>query len=86
MGFILSSFSISFSFLLKDFVAWLQYVDSSSYSFSTRYINVDDNIVLFFMLGNIWSIDVYGFNVVFFALVTVALGRVSEQVLQGRWI
>ena len=38
------------------------------------------------MLGNIWSIDVYGFNVVFFALVTVALGRVSEQVLQGRWI
>jgi hypothetical protein len=37
-------------------------------------------------MGDVWDIDVYGYDGVFFAFVEVALGGVPEQVLQGGWV
>jgi hypothetical protein len=50
------------------------------------FLMLDGYNVLCFVLDNVWNSDVHGFNGMFFAFSTFALGGVPEQVLQGRWI
>ena len=50
------------------------------------YFKTDDNILPFVRCCNIRSADVHGCHGVLFTHTTFALGRVSKQVLQRRWI
>ena len=47
---------------------------------------IDGSWVLYANMGYFWNINVYGYDVVLFAFIEAALGRVPKQVLQGRWV